>query len=154
MLNYDASLPQLPHSVEHILLILSQNIFPGGISGEPACQCSRHETRVRSLDWEDPLEQGMATHSSILAWRIPWTEEPTLWATLHRVAKSQTPLKLHFTDHSLLSISTTLYSHSLSDYYNQSFWHQAPYSIPTTHWGRNHCMDSFSCLKYHEKGPI
>ena len=34
------------------------------------------ETWVRSLGWEDPLEEGMATHSSILAWRIPWTEEP------------------------------------------------------------------------------
>ena len=34
------------------------------------------ETRVRSLGWEDPLEKEMATHSSILAWRIPWTEEP------------------------------------------------------------------------------
>ena len=34
------------------------------------------ETWVRSLDWEDPLEEGMATHSSILTWRIPWTEEP------------------------------------------------------------------------------
>ena len=34
------------------------------------------ETGVRSLGWEDPLEKGMATHSSILAWRIPWTEEP------------------------------------------------------------------------------
>ena len=33
------------------------------------------ETQVQSLDWEDPLEKGMATHSSILAWRIPWTEE-------------------------------------------------------------------------------
>ena len=33
-------------------------------------------TQVRSLDWEDPLEKGMATHSSILAWRIPWTEKP------------------------------------------------------------------------------
>ena len=33
------------------------------------------ETRVRSLGQEDPLEEGMATHSSILAWRIPWTEE-------------------------------------------------------------------------------
>ena len=31
---------------------------------------------VRSLGWEDPLEEGMATRSSILAWRIPWTEEP------------------------------------------------------------------------------
>ena len=34
------------------------------------------ETRVRSLAREDPLEEGMATHSSLLAWRIPWTEEP------------------------------------------------------------------------------
>ena len=34
------------------------------------------ETLVRSLGWEDPMEKGMATHSSILAWRIPWTEEP------------------------------------------------------------------------------
>ena len=33
------------------------------------------ETQVRSLGWEDALEEGMATHSSILAWRIPWTEE-------------------------------------------------------------------------------
>ena len=33
------------------------------------------ETRVRSLDWEDPLDKGMTTHSSTLAWRIPWTEE-------------------------------------------------------------------------------
>ena len=31
------------------------------------------ETWIRSLDWEDPLEKGKATHSSILAWRIPWT---------------------------------------------------------------------------------
>ena len=35
-----------------------------------------HETRDRSLGWEDPLEKEVATHSSILAWRIPWTEEP------------------------------------------------------------------------------
>ena len=34
------------------------------------------ETWVQSLGWEDPLEEDMATHSSILAWRIPWTEEP------------------------------------------------------------------------------
>ena len=34
------------------------------------------ETRVRSLGWEDPLKKEMATHSSILVWRIPWTEEP------------------------------------------------------------------------------
>ena len=34
------------------------------------------ETQIGSLGWEDPLEKGMATHSSILAWRMPWTEEP------------------------------------------------------------------------------
>ena len=34
------------------------------------------ETHVQSLDWEHPMEKGMATHSSTLAWRIPWTEEP------------------------------------------------------------------------------
>ena len=34
------------------------------------------ESWVQTLGWEDPLEKGMATHSSILAWRIPWTEEP------------------------------------------------------------------------------
>ena len=42
------------------------------IKNPPATQ----ETQVQSLDWEDPLEKGNATHSSILAWRIPWTEEP------------------------------------------------------------------------------
>ena len=52
--------------------------FPGGTSGkESICQCRRHkEAQVWSLVWEDPLEEGIATHSSILAWRIPWTEEP------------------------------------------------------------------------------
>ena len=34
------------------------------------------KTQVQSLNWEDPLKKGMATHSSILAWKIPWTEEP------------------------------------------------------------------------------
>ena len=36
----------------------------------------RQETKVQSLGWEDPLEEDMATYSSILTWRIPWTEEP------------------------------------------------------------------------------
>ena len=49
--------------------------FPGGASGkEPTCQSRRHKRLwVWNLGWEDPLEEGMATHSSILAWRIPWT---------------------------------------------------------------------------------
>ena len=42
------------------------------VKNPPAIQ----ETWVRSLSQEDPLEKGMATHSNILAWRIPWTEEP------------------------------------------------------------------------------
>ena len=37
---------------------------------------AKQETCVGSLSWEDPLEKEMATHSSFLAWRIPWTEEP------------------------------------------------------------------------------
>ena len=43
------------------------------------------ETWVQSLGWEDPLEKGVATHSSVLAWRVPWTEEPGgLQATGHK----------------------------------------------------------------------
>ena len=55
--------------------------FPGGTSGkEPACQCRDEEMWVRSQGGEDPLEKKMATHSSILSWRIPWTKEPgRLW---------------------------------------------------------------------------
>ena len=47
--------------------------IPRWLSGkESACQCGRHQ----SLGWEDALEEEMATHSSILAWIIPWTEKP------------------------------------------------------------------------------
>ena len=48
--------------------------FPGGsaVKNPPAMQ----ETQVQSLGQEDPLEKGMSTHSSILAWRSPWKEEP------------------------------------------------------------------------------
>ena len=37
---------------------------------------AKQDTWVQSMDWEGPLEEGMATHSSILAWGIPWTDEP------------------------------------------------------------------------------
>ena len=51
--------------------------FPGGLAVKnlPAMQESQ-EMQARSLGWEDLLEEGMITHSSILAWRTPWTEEP------------------------------------------------------------------------------
>ena len=49
------------------------------------------EMRVRFLGWEDPLEEGMATYSSNLAWRIPM-DRGAWWATVHGVTKSRTPL--------------------------------------------------------------
>ena len=72
------------------------------------------ETWVQSLGWEDPLEEGMATHSSILAWRIP-IDSGTWLATAHGVAQSQTQLSsftftslLHHQTHPRLSIISTL----------------------------------------------
>ena len=52
--------------------------FPGGANGKvPACQCRGHRnTGSISVSGRSPGEEGMATHSSVLAWRIPWTEEP------------------------------------------------------------------------------
>ena len=47
------------------------------------------ETQIKSLGWEDPLEEEMATHSSLVAWKIPWTEEPGGLQSL----ESQTELK-------------------------------------------------------------
>ena len=54
------------------------------------------EMWVQSLGQEDPLEEEMATHSSILAWRIPRTEEPGRLHTVHEVAESDTTEQLHF----------------------------------------------------------
>ena len=48
----------------------------GSVVKNPPAMQEKQEVQVRSLGWEDPLEEGMATHSSILAWRMPWTEEP------------------------------------------------------------------------------
>ena len=63
--------------------------FPGGPGGkEPACQCRKTKQRLaQSLGWEDPLEEGTATHSSITAWRILWIEESgrLKYLGLHRV---------------------------------------------------------------------
>ena len=61
--------------------------FPGGSDGKelPAMW----EIQVQCLSWEDTLEEGMATHSNILAWRIPM-DEGAWWATVHGVTKSQT----------------------------------------------------------------
>ena len=69
--------------------------FPGdsGVKSVPAVE----KMRVRSLGWEDPLEKEVATHSSILAWEIPWTEEPGglqsmgLQRVRHSLATKQLP---------------------------------------------------------------
>ena len=61
------------------LLVWKQISYPfsGANDKEPAWQCRSHkETRVQSLGKEDSLKKEMVTHSSILAWEIPWTEEP------------------------------------------------------------------------------
>ena len=60
--------------LDHMVIVLD---FPGGASGkEPAYQGRRHKRCIWPPSWEDPLEEGMSTHSSILAWRIPRAEEP------------------------------------------------------------------------------
>ena len=62
--------------------------FPGSstVKNLPAMR----ETWVQILGQEDPLEKAVVTHSSILAWEIPWTEEPGKLHTVHGVTKSQT----------------------------------------------------------------
>ena len=69
-------------------------VVPGWLhTGWPVDQTVKNlpaiqETKVQSLGKEDPLEKRMKTHSSIFAWRIPWTEGPGAWpATVHGVAK-------------------------------------------------------------------
>ena len=59
----------------------------GGSSGrEPATNAGDLRDASSILGWEDPLEEGLATHTSILAWRIPWTG--AWWATMHSVTES------------------------------------------------------------------
>ena len=64
-------------------------VFVSLVAQAVKCLPAMWETQVQPLDGEDPLEKGMATHCSIPAWRIPWTEEPG-GLTVHGVAKSPT----------------------------------------------------------------
>ena len=94
MFHYSGTILDL-HSFQFIHSVMPNSLqphalqgFPGGTSPkEPACQCRRVRDRGSIPGSEDPLEEKMATHSSILAWRIPWTEEPS---RLHGVAESDT----------------------------------------------------------------
>ena len=70
---HDWACPHISNAIQY----LSQGYFkgfPGGSDGKESA--AMQETWVQFLGWEDPLEKGMATHYSILAWEIPWTEEP------------------------------------------------------------------------------
>ena len=58
--------------IKVLILMVGASLVAQSVKNLPAVQ----ESRVQSLGWEDPPEKGMATHSSILAWRVPWTEEP------------------------------------------------------------------------------
>ena len=60
---------------QNLNFLFARASLPGGTDGKES-QMAMQETWVQSLGWENPLEKEMATHSSLIAWRIPWTEEP------------------------------------------------------------------------------
>ena len=76
------------------------------------------ETWVRSLIWEEPLKKGMATHSSILAEKIPWTEEPG-GATIHGVTESDLTERLTFFFH--MNTNIFVYMYMLYIFYKTCF---------------------------------
>ena len=78
---------QLPTFILLVPAISWASLVAQAVKNQPAMQ----ETWVQSLSWEDPLKEGMATHSSILAWRSP-VDRGAWRATVHGVAKSQTQL--------------------------------------------------------------
>ena len=79
--------PSLCWGKKQVEKLWLQSNFAQMVKNLPAMQ----ETWVQSLGWEDPLEENMATHCSILAWRIPM-DRGAWWTTVHRVAKSRTQL--------------------------------------------------------------
>ena len=91
--------------------------FPGGVSGkEPACQCWRSKRlRVPSLGGDDPLEEGAATHSSILAWRIPWTEEPGSYSQVGQKEMDMTEATEHSPHSIQWSLTNTIMTMPLKD---------------------------------------
>ena len=58
-------------------LFINEAFLSGSVVKNTPANQEMHKMLVQSLGWEDPLEEDMATHSSILAWRIPWTEKPS-----------------------------------------------------------------------------
>ena len=60
----------------HLCIFTSASVYLSRSGKESAASAEEQEMQVRSLGRRDPLEEGMTTHSSILAWSIPWTQEP------------------------------------------------------------------------------
>ena len=110
--------------------------------------------RVRSLSWEDPLEEGMATHSSILAWRIPWTEEPSGQQSMgsHRVGQDwsdSAAAAAHENNSSYLLFTVDCFVHFILLWSVDSFWRHYLYintMIPNGHYQTSHtvkCRESY-----------
>ena len=96
------------------------------------------ETRVRSLGWEDPLEKEVATHSSTLAWRIPWKEEPgRLQSTGSQRAGHNCVTSLSFT----LSYLGSFQESWCSDKLHQNLWLQCTAKVKT------HCSRCIELLE-------
>ena len=88
-IQFDSGLGQSPgEGIGYPLQYSWASLVAQTVKNLPAMQ----ETQVRSLCWKDPLVKGMATHSSVLAWRIPM-DRGAWWATVHGVTKSWTQLK-------------------------------------------------------------
>ena len=104
-----------------VFLLLVTLGLPQWLSGQRIrLQCRMKEKRVWSLGHEDPLEKGMATHSNILAWRIPWTEEPG-GALVHMVTNSWMQLKWLNT-HTHIHTHTIIISLSISSFRSTSIY--------------------------------
>ena len=114
------------HSQGKCLLILafkcSQSYRTEQVNNMPAVQ----ETWVLSLGWEDLLEEGIATHSRILAWRIPWTEKPCRLQFTGSQRVKQTEMNQHWHNYSWLRAQPIYSSQSLSTvifFLKFLFWH-------------------------------
>ena len=71
------TLPTIGNFLHGVLSIITLKVKETSLVAQKVKRLpTMRETRVRSLGWEDPLEKEMTTHSSILAWKMPWTEEP------------------------------------------------------------------------------
>ena len=130
--------------------------FPGGTRGKgPVCQCTRHKRWIRSLGREDPLEEDMATHSSILAWRTPWIEEPSRLQSMGLQSQTRWKwLSMHSHTYSANG-STSIHLYTIWPFFFQ--WTKisdssALLELPGHNYGPSlqviHCTDAHDSLKW------